>query len=162
MLGLEQQAVFTATELLGHDNSGVQTLLGRQDVITAAAQIDGQSGNDVAVESQGTKSASRPAESAMGLLFLGDQREDFIAMVEEVAQGVEDLSLGDAQRLGDLQDGFATPVQRGHVADRHPQAIDHGLAAADAREPNNVRMLGLDSFRHAEFSKERELNLSPV
>ncbi len=42
------------------------------------------------------KSASRPFESLMGLLFVGDEREDFLAMVEEVAEGVEDLSLSDA------------------------------------------------------------------
>jgi hypothetical protein len=51
----------------------------------------------------------------MGLLFLGDEREDFVPMVGEVAEGVEDLGLGDAQRLGDLQDRFAAPVQRNPV-----------------------------------------------
>src|SRR5262245_8475530 len=84
-----------------------------------------------------TKSASRPAELGMGLLFLGDQPEDFVAMVEEVAERVEDLGLGDAQRLGDLQDRFAAPVQRDHVADGHPQPVDDGLAPANVREPHD-------------------------
>ena len=29
----------------------------------------------------------------MGLLFFGDERQDVVAMIEEVAQGVEDLGL---------------------------------------------------------------------
>ena len=31
----------------------------------------------------------------------------------------------------------AAPVQRGHVADGHPQPVDHGLAAADAFEADD-------------------------
>jgi hypothetical protein len=106
-----------------------------------------------------TKSPSGPAESGMGLLFLSDEREDFVAMVEEVAERVEDLGLGDAQRLGDLQDGFAAPVQRDHVADGHPQPVDYGFAAADAFQPDDVRMLGLDGFGHALASPEMDLHL---
>ena len=34
------------------------------------------------------KSASRAAESGIGLLSLGDEREDLVAIVEEVAQRV--------------------------------------------------------------------------
>ena len=90
---LEQQAVFAAAELLGHDDAGVRArrrlprlvqggeiadvegedgpvcgrgegelllvssgvlpgLLGRQHVVPAATQIDGQPGHDVAVEIQ--------------------------------------------------------------------------------------------------------------
>ena len=98
----------------------------------------------------------------MGLLFLGDEREDLVAVVEEVAQGVEDLGLGDAQRLGDLQDGFAAAVQRDHVADGHAPPVDHGLAAADAREPDDVRMLGLDDLGHAAASREKDLNPTPM
>jgi hypothetical protein len=52
----------------------------------------------------------------MGLLFRGDEREDFVAMIEEIAERVEDLSLGDTERLGDLEDRFAAPVQRNDVA----------------------------------------------
>jgi serine/threonine protein kinase/tetratricopeptide (TPR) repeat protein len=72
------------------------------------------------------------------------------------AETVEDLGLGDSQRLGDLQNGFAPPVQRDHVADGHPQPIDHGFAAADAFEPDDVRMLGLDDFGHALASPEKD------
>src|SRR6266536_1405187 len=84
-----------------------------------------------------TNRASRPAESGVGLPFLSDQREDFVPVVEEIAEGVEDLSLGDPQRLGDLQDRFAAAVQGGDVADGHAQPVDHGLAAADAFEPDD-------------------------
>jgi hypothetical protein len=45
-------------------------------------------------------------------------REGFVAVVEEVAQRVEDLA-SVMPRLGDLQDRFALPVQRDHVADGH-------------------------------------------
>jgi hypothetical protein len=98
----------------------------------------------------------------MGLLFLGDEREDFVAMVEEVAQGVEDLGLGNAEGLGNLQDRFAAPVQRGHVADGHPQAVDDGLAAANAWEADDVRVLGLDGLGLAFASREKDLNPLPV
>jgi hypothetical protein len=33
-----------------------------------------------------TKSVSRPAELGMGLVFWGDEREDFGAMIEEVGE----------------------------------------------------------------------------
>jgi hypothetical protein len=84
----------------------------------------------------------------MGLLFLGDESEDFVAMIEEVAQGVEDLGLGDVQGLGDLQDRFAAPVKRGHVAHGHSQPINDGLASANAIEANDVRMFRLDGLGH--------------
>jgi hypothetical protein len=84
----------------------------------------------------------------MGLLFLGDEREDFVAMIEEVAEGVENLGLGNAQGLGDLQDRFAAPVQRGHVAHGHSQPINDGLASANAVGANNVRMLRLEGLGH--------------
>lgn len=109
-----------------------------------------------------TKSGSRPFESGMGLLFLGDQREDFVAVVEEVAQRVEDLGLGDAQRLGDLQGRLAEPVQRDDMADRHPQPVDHGFAAADAFQPNDVRVLSPDGLGYALASGGKGLDPSPV
>src|SRR5436305_14183105 len=96
-----------------------------------------------------TKSASRPVESGMGLLFLGDQREDFVAVVEEVAQRVEDLGLGDAQRLGDLHGRLAEPVQRDDMANRHAQAVDDGFAAADAFQQDDVLVFGFDSLGQA-------------
>src|SRR6516162_5120511 len=88
----------------------------------------------------------------MGLFFLGDQRQDFITMVEEITQRVENLRLGDAQRLGDIQDRFALPMQRHDVANGHTQAIDYRLAAADAFEANDMRMFGLHSLWHAHSS----------
>jgi hypothetical protein len=94
----------------------------------------------------------------MGLFFLGDEREDFVAMIEEVAQGVEDLSLGQAQGLGDLQDRFATPMKRDDVTDGYLQAVDHGLAAADAFQPDDVRMPSFDSFCHALASQQKEVH----
>ena len=66
-------------------------------------------------------------------------------MIEEVAEGVENLGFGDARRLGDLQDRFAAPVERDHVADGHAQAVNHWLAAADAFEPDDVGVFGLPS-----------------
>jgi len=98
----------------------------------------------------------------MGLLFPGDQREDFVAMIEEVAERVEDLSLGDAQDLGDIENRFAALMQRDHVTDGHAQPIDHRLAAADAFQPDNVGVLGLHDFGHADFSDKKGLDPSPV
>ena len=92
----------------------------------------------------------------MGLLFLGDEREDFALMIEEVAQGVEDLCLGDAQGLGDLQDRLAATVQRDDVTNRDPQAVDDRLAAADTFQPDDVRMLGLDRLSHRLASEEMD------
>jgi hypothetical protein len=98
----------------------------------------------------------------MGLLFLSDEREDFVAMVEEVTQGMEDLGLGDAQRFGNFQDRFTAPVQRDDMADGYPQPIDHGLAAANAFKPDDVRMLGLDSLGHGLASEGKDFKPSPV
>jgi hypothetical protein len=91
----------------------------------------------------------------MGVLFLGDEREDFVAMIEEVAQRVEHLGLGDAQGLGNLENRFTAPVQRRNVPDRHAQPIDHGLTAADALKADDVRVLSSHGFSHARGSKQK-------
>ena len=49
----------------------------------------------------------------MGLFFLRDKHQNFIAMVAEVTQGVKDLSLGDAQD-GNAKNRFALLMQRDH------------------------------------------------
>jgi hypothetical protein len=79
----------------------------------------------------------------MGLLFLGDQGQDFVAMVEEIAQRVEHLRLGYVQGLGDFDNRFPALMQCHNVADGHPQSVDHRLSAADATEANDVWMFGL-------------------
>ena len=84
----------------------------------------------------------------MGLVFLGDEREDFGAMIEEVAQRVENLGLGDAQVLGDLDDRFAAPVQRSNMACGNSEPVNDVLASANAIEPNDVGMLRLDGLGH--------------
>jgi hypothetical protein len=91
----------------------------------------------------------------MGLFFLGYQRKNILAMVEEVAKGVENLGFGDAQRLGDLQDSLAAPVQCDHMTDGHAQPIDHRLTAAYTLKPDDVRMLSLDHLSHAFASAEK-------
>jgi hypothetical protein len=98
----------------------------------------------------------------MGLLFLSDKREDLLAMVEEVAEGVEDLGFGDAQRFGDIQYRFTLSVQCDHVADGHPQTVNHRLAAADAFEPDDMRIRGLDGFGHTVASEGKSPHPSPV
>src|SRR5437879_3020532 len=104
------------------------------------------------------KSASRPGESGMGLLFLSDERQDLVAMVEEVAKRVEDLSLAYAQGLGDIENRFTALMQRDHMTNGYAQPIDHRLAAADALQPDNVGVLGLHGFGHADFSDEKGLD----
>lgn len=56
----------------------------------------------------------------MGLLFLGDERHYFVAMIKEIAQGVEYLGLRNSQGLGDVEDGFAMLVKRDYMADCYP------------------------------------------
>ncbi len=155
----EKRAVLPSCkrELLLIRGGVVTGLFGPQHVEAAATQVNSQTRNDVAVEVHSrTKSVSRPAELCMGLLFCGDEREDFVAMIEEVAQRVEDLGLGDAQRLGDLQDRFAAPVQRGHVAHGNSQPVNDGLASAYPIKANNVGMLRFDSLGHSFVSEVRE------
>jgi hypothetical protein len=98
----------------------------------------------------------------MGLLFPGDEREDFVAMIEEVTERVEDLSLGDAQGLGDLDNRFTALAQSHHVTDGHAQPVDHRLAAAHAFQPDDVGVLGLYRFGHVDCSDKKGLDPSPV
>ena len=84
----------------------------------------------------------------MGLLFLGDEHEDFSAMIEEIAQRVEDLGLGDLQVLGDLQDRFAAPMRRSDMAHGNSQPVNDGLASANAIKANDVGVLRLDRLGH--------------
>jgi hypothetical protein len=88
----------------------------------------------------------------MGLLFQGDQRQDFVTVIEEVTQRVENLSLGDAQRLGDVENRFAPLMQGDNVADGHPQAVNHWLTPANAFEANDVGVFGPYSIGHSDFS----------
>jgi hypothetical protein len=98
----------------------------------------------------------------MGLFFLGNEREDFIAMVEEITQRVEDLGLGNAQGLGDVEDRFALLMERDHVPDGHAQSINHRLAAADAFQPDDVRVFGLNRFGHVDLSEMNHHDPRPV
>jgi len=98
----------------------------------------------------------------MGLLFLGDEREDFVAMIEEVAKRVEDLSFAYAQCLGDVENRFAALTQRDHVTNGHAQPVDHRLAAADAFQPDNVGVVRLHGFGHADSSEKESLDPSPA
>lgn len=84
----------------------------------------------------------------MGLLFLIDQRLNLIAMVREVAEGMKNLRLGDAESLGDVGNGFATQVKSGDMAHRDAQVVYNRFAAANAFNANNVRMLRSDSGWH--------------
>jgi hypothetical protein len=84
----------------------------------------------------------------MGLLFLGNERQNLVPMVEEVTEGVEDLGFRDPQGLGDLEDRLATPVQRNYLTHSYPQPIDHRLATADVRDAHDMWMLGFDHLGH--------------
>jgi len=98
----------------------------------------------------------------MGLFFLGNEREDFVAMVAEVTQGVEDLRLGDSQGIRDGGNGFALLMQRDHVAHAHPQSVNHRLAAANACQANNVGVFGLYGFGHPHASQEKIVTPLPI
>ena len=84
----------------------------------------------------------------MGSLFLEDEREDFFAMIKEVAQRVENLGLGYAQALGNFQYRFAAPVKRGDVAHGNPQTVDDGLASANGIDAKDVRVLRNNDVCH--------------
>jgi hypothetical protein len=99
-------------------------------------------------------SDSGTCESAMSVLFLRDQRQDFRAMIEEVAERVEDLRLGNSESLGNVNDRFATLMQRNHVADSHPQPVNDRLASANALQPDDVRMFGFHSLGHTDSPKD--------
>ncbi|HUE74514.1 MAG TPA: hypothetical protein VMP01_26760 [Pirellulaceae bacterium] len=85
----------------------------------------------------------------MGLLFRGDERVDLVLMVEEVTECVEHLGLSQSQGLGDIRKGLTVLMQRRHMPHRDAQSIDHGLAAAKALEPDDMRVLSLNFARHA-------------
>ena len=86
----------------------------------------------------------------MGLLFLSDERLNFLAVVEVVAQRVEHLGFGQVQGLGNVRDRFAALVQRGHVANRDAQAVNHRLTATNTLVSDDVRMFRLDDVGHAD------------
>jgi hypothetical protein len=94
----------------------------------------------------------------MGLLFLSDERRDFVAMVAEVTERAKNLGLGQSQGLGDSGNRLAALMKRGHVPDRYAQAVDHWLAAADAFDPDNVRMLRLHGVGHAYSSAKKDVS----
>src|SRR5260370_31949754 len=94
----------------------------------------------------------------MGLLFLSDERRDFVAMVEEVTERVENLGLSQTQGLDNVGNRLAALMKGRDVADGHAQAVDYRLPAADAFEPANMRMLSLHGVGHANSSKEKNPN----
>jgi hypothetical protein len=69
-------------------------------------------------------------------------------MIEEVAQGVKHLRLFEPQGLRNVDDRFATLVQRYHVADGDTQTVDHRLAATDPGYLHDMRMLSFYRFGH--------------
>jgi hypothetical protein len=98
----------------------------------------------------------------MGLLFLGNEGENFVAMVEEVAERVENLGLGEAQSLRDVGNGLPTLMEGGDMTNCHAQAVNDRLAAADAWEADDMWVLGLHDFGHTDFSEETQGPPSPL
>jgi hypothetical protein len=85
----------------------------------------------------------------MALLFLSDQGLNRIAMVGKVAERAKYLGFRDAEDVGDFKNGFAAQVKCRDVPDGDAQTVDERLAATDARTADDMRMFGLDSFRHS-------------
>jgi hypothetical protein len=92
----------------------------------------------------------------MGLLFQSDERRDFVAMVEEVTERVENLGLRQSQGLGDLGNRFAKLMERRHVSDSDAQAVNHRLAAANAFQPNDMGTLSLHGVNPGKSSEEKD------
>ena len=62
-----------------------QLVLRPRNVETAASEVYRQPSGDMSIEVKPNEKRSRPEVLGMGLLFLGDEREDFFAMIKEVA-----------------------------------------------------------------------------
>src|SRR5687767_2127006 len=86
--------------------------------------------------------------AAMALLFLSDQGGDLLAVVEEVAQGMDDLGFGEVEGGRYLRDRFAQEIEGGHVPNGDAQTVNERLAAANAFPADDVGVLGLDKGRH--------------
>jgi hypothetical protein len=84
----------------------------------------------------------------MGLLFLRHERQNLLAMVGEVAERVENLGFGDAQGRGNVGNWLPAMVKSRDVTHGHSQAVDYRLAPAQAFEPNDMWVLGLNVLRH--------------
>ena len=76
----------------------------------------------------------------MGLPFLGYERGDFVAMIEEIAQTVENLSFGNVQGIRDLEDGFALKVKRGDMPHRDAQSVNNRFATANPVASNVLQI----------------------
>jgi hypothetical protein len=98
----------------------------------------------------------------MCLLFLNDQRRDFVTMVEEVTERVENLGLSQSKCFGDVRNWFAAQMKRGNVANGHPQTVNYWLAATQAFEPDNMRMVSLRRDGHEQASVDRGMFQFPV
>jgi hypothetical protein len=98
------------------------------------------------------KSCSGLAERGMGFLFSGDQRGDLVPVVEELAEGVKDLGLGEVRSFRHLVDGFAAQVQRGHMPHGDPQTVDDRFATTNAFQAYDVRMFGFHDCSHERIS----------
>lgn len=78
----------------------------------------------------------------MGLLFLSDEFDYFLAVVEEITQAVKDLCFREIKGICNLQNGFAAQVEGSNVAYRDAQAVNDRLPAAHGLALNNVGMFG--------------------
>src|SRR6516164_2157645 len=85
----------------------------------------------------------------MGLLFLRHERQNLLAMVGEIAERVENLGFRDAQGRGNVGYWLPAMVKSCHVTHGHSQAVDYRLAAAQAFEPKDMWVLGLNALRHS-------------
>src|SRR5437867_4448020 len=74
----------------------------------------------------------------MGVLFQRNERHDFVPMIEEIAQGVEDLGFAQTQCQGDLLNCFPALVKRSDVPDGDAQAVDDRFAPAHSFEAENM------------------------
>jgi hypothetical protein len=81
----------------------------------------------------------------MGVVFQGDERQDFVSVVEEVTEGVEDLGLGEVQGLGNLEDGSPRWC---NVTTWRTATANRRLPAHLAFESNDMRVFGFHRLRH--------------
>jgi hypothetical protein len=91
----------------------------------------------------------------MGLFFFGDGRQNLVAMIEEIAERVEDLCLVQSQGFHYFRDRFPAPMKSSDVSNGDAQPVNYGLATANAFVANDMRMLSLYGIGHSLSVKER-------
>ncbi len=84
----------------------------------------------------------------MSLFFLRDEVHDLLAVIEEIAQTVNNLRLGDVQSVSNFQDRFAAKIESGDMANGDSQTVDEWFPSTDGFSSNDVGVVGFNNGIH--------------